>query len=246
MSEAERNLHALLSRLARERGAAILAMYLGRFRNLPRDTVREAVQEGFYRELRTYPGRPDCPATMEEAEKLLHTIVGNVLKDDWRRLRLSIERDADYQAVKREAEAIDEDEAAARREQARRKPVEGPARRAPGPTAMEQKEALENALVDKIDGDNLTAKVLDGLDRRYSRICVLLLHDWTPTEIGEAFGRGRDPRREGLVMRRWARVKVCRILGELARRGDEIAARVHERGECVRLLLSAKISDAPG
>jgi len=244
MGDAAAGLKALLTELAQKRGGRIAAKQLAQFRNLPRAVVLEGVQEGFYRILRAYAARPDCPLTLIEAEKLLHIVVMNVLRDAWNKIQASIYDDPDYRAVRQEAQAISQDTAAARAEFAGEGALSSRQTRRPRPSFMEKAAMLEDALIDKIDGDRFISEIMSRLDEKYRRVCILLLDDMTPTEMGAKVGHGQDAQQEGLVLRRWARVKICRILAEMARRGHEMAARVREAGKCESLLRSAKISEA--
>lgn len=91
---------------------------------------------------------------------------------------------------------------------------------------------IEDELVDEIDGRILRDQLLGALDPKYREVVVLLLAEWSPQELEQAFGQ------DGYRLRHWARVKVCRALAALAAAANKLAAEVHARGGCPALLKS--------
>jgi DNA-directed RNA polymerase specialized sigma24 family protein len=248
MRRADRTLDSLLAQLATKAYVEKLtATFVKRFHELPRETIRESIQQSFYKVLRYYAGSAKCPRTLEEAERVLHTVLRNTLIDEWRKTDglTFIKLDDDYLVLERavaQAGGLDEDEGdAAVGDDGRREDAEMDARlgRSPDQGAIGRREMLETTLVEEIDTRNLIERILSDLDPKYGRICVQLLQDWSPGEIGGEF------RQNGYRLRVWARVKICKILGKLAELGHELAERLQVEGGCAAILRSAGSNPAP-
>jgi DNA-directed RNA polymerase specialized sigma24 family protein len=248
MKRADQNLDSLLAQLATKAYVErLIAVSAKRFHELPRETIREGIQQSFYKVLRYYAGSAKCPRTLEEAERLLHTVLRNTLIDEWRKTDglVFITLDDDYLVLERaeeQAGGLDDREGdAAAGDENRREVAEMDARlgRSPDQGAMGRREMLETTLVEEIDTRNLIVRILSDLDPKYRRICVQLLQEWSPGEIGEEF------RQNGYRLRVWARVKICKILGKLVELGHELAERLRVEGGCAAILSSAGSNSAP-
>jgi RNA polymerase sigma factor (sigma-70 family) len=244
MRSGDQSFDALLAQLAtRESVAKLLATFAKRFGNLPHEAIRDAVQESFYKMLKSYAGRANRPRTLERAERVLHTVIRNTLIDIWRQTEglTFISLDEDYRLLEQALakgtireetpDGVEDDDYDTGDRDADARP-----QRAPEPGAMEQREALETMLVEEIDTRELVGRIVSDLNPQHRLICVQLLQEWSPREIGKEF------QHNGYVLRRWARVQICIVMGRLAINFDhDVAERLYRRGGCVGRLRSAGI-----
>jgi RNA polymerase sigma factor (sigma-70 family) len=248
MSRANETLGAHLSTLAkRPYLEKLISQYSARYK-LPRAVVADAVQQSFYKILKTYAGRTSDLQTLEQVERFLHTVIRNTLIDEIRRSDVVkfVELDEDYLELMRSSRGLDEPEAGEPDTQAL-EPEEEEAETSPDESETPETKAavlttpllristnLEDTLIDEIDSQALIRTVLKQLDPKYREVVVLLLVEWTPKEVSQKFGQN------GYRLIMWARVKMCRILAPLAAAGHEIAQRLHADGGCHRLLQSIR------
>lgn len=255
MSRADRTLDVLLAKLAeRPSFERLLAQYTGRYR-LPREVVTDAVQQSFYKVLKFYAGKASDLQTQEQVERFLHTVIRNTLIDEIRRAGVMkfVEFDEDYVALQGGSpRRVDDDGDAGEpettglelsREESGTQSDQDAMARAKSQTVtsspLEDARNLEDTMADTIDARTLIKRLLLQLDPKYRDVVVLLLVEWTPDEIRQKFGQN------GYRMRVWARVKICRILANLASVGHELAERLHAQGGCHRILQSIRGGTAP-
>ena len=89
---------------------------------------------------------------------------------------------------------------------------------------------LEDVLVEQIDRDDLMRDILARLPPRYRDVVIHLMGEWSPQELAGMFGGN------GYRLRHWARVLVCRALGELAAGGHALAMSLHAGAGCAQLV----------
>jgi RNA polymerase sigma factor (sigma-70 family) len=252
MSRADRTLDGLLAKLAEKPSfEKLLAQYTRRYR-LPREVVADAVQQSFYKVLKFHAGKTSELQTLEQAERFLHTVIRNTLIDDIRRTDVIrfVELDEDYVAVLGSSRRVPATKDAASSE------AEVPEPDQSGVSAQAEEDDaaigiggrnikrkgppdLEDNMVEAIDTRTLMREILLRLDPKYRHVVALLLAEWTPDEMHQKFGQN------GYRMRVWARVKICRILANLAAVGHELAERLHGQGGCHRILQSIRGGAAP-
>jgi len=229
----------------------LLTQYTRRYR-LPREVVADAVQQSFYKVLKFHAGKSSALQTLEQAERFLHTVIRNTLIDEIRRSGVIrfVELDTDFVAAPGSSEQIAPLRAAggsgaeaSEHDHGEPQPVtdEDDATAGGGGRKMtlERPAALEDEMLEALDSKTLMKEILLQLDPKYRHVVVLLLAEWTPDEMQKKFGQN------GYRMRVWARVKICRILANLAVAGHDLAERLHGQGGCHRILQSIRGSAAP-
>lgn len=252
MGRADRSLDGLLARLAEKSSLErLLAQYTRRYR-LPREVVADAVQQSFYKVLKFHAGKSSELQTLEQAERFLHTVIRNTLIDDIRRSGVIrfVELDTDFVAAPGSSGHV----APVRTVAGPEEEASGQGQPEPQPSVEEDDEAtggggrnvkragppgLEDEMLEALDSKILMKEILLQLDPKYRHVVVLLLAEWTPDEMHQKFGQN------GYRMRVWARVKICRILANLAAVGHELAERLHGQGGCHRILKSLRGNAAP-
>lgn len=251
MGRADRNLDRLLVKLAEKPSLERLLMQYTRRYRLPREVVADAVQQSFYKVLKFHAGKSSELQTLEQAERFLHTVIRNTLIDDIRRSDVIrfVELDTDFVAAPGSSGHVVPVKAAAGAEE------EASGHDQPEPSSAEEDDeatvgsgrnikragppGLEDEMLEALDSKTLMKEILLQLDPKYRHVVVLLLAEWTPDEMHQKFGQN------GYRMRVWARVKICRILANLAAVGHELAERLHGQGGCHRILQSLRGNSAP-
>ncbi|HUN40529.1 MAG TPA: hypothetical protein VMU81_09580 [Acetobacteraceae bacterium] len=235
------------------------ASLLRQFDNLPRDVVEEGVYQGFA-QVWEASRKPDAPQlrTREQIEAYLRTTIRRILINARRYYERMVSQDPDFVTLyidnrrfrqgggpanrNPNSEAADEPNDAPHErddvamEEAENHPGNGtPHPEWTLPPPPDSSPGIEDVLVDEIDGKHLVKVVFQQLDAKYHRIAVQLLNDWEPKEISEAFGH-QNP----YPMIRWARVKICRVLGDMAAAGNKLAGSLHARGDCIAVLAALR------
>jgi len=220
-------LGSLLERLASPpRSSRLMAGCIQRYRALSPDVVKEGVQDAFEKTLRHYAHRVPPIATVEEAERVLLTVIRNTMIDLMRRAKTLRFVTFDEQVPVPKSLAAEAAGAAG----------------APPPddpdTLADRLMAEEVDAGRRVDTSDLFDAVMEQFDPKYAAVIVRLVIGDSPQELAEAFGQ------DGYRMRHWARVKFCRALAQLAAKGHDLAAEWHARVGCAALLKSAGVADS--
>jgi RNA polymerase sigma factor (sigma-70 family) len=154
-------LYRLLERLASPpRHQQILTRYIRRYGNLPQATVEEGVQEAFAKVLKHYGRRVPPITTIEQAERVLFTVIRNTLIDAVRRTR---------------ADGFDDQGDS---------PTDPDEETADGDVMSEQVKISE-----KLDIDDLYDAVMAELDPKYRAIVAQVLGEAAPADLAAIFGQ---------------------------------------------------------
>jgi len=212
------------------------AQYTREFRNLSRDVVKECLQETFIKLMEFY-GDPKCPLkTRDQVSRVLHKTLRRTCISAYRGAEglryVALSADPGVGRVER-VESGGRDTLRGPGPRPWRDPNEAqvkpePLRLAPPPA--DGVRNLEDEMVEGIDAGILVDKILAKLDPKYRDVASMLLKGWSPKEIEALFGQN------GQRTRQWARFLICQILGDLATDGNDLAAFLHERGDCERLI----------
>jgi RNA polymerase sigma factor (sigma-70 family) len=178
-----------------------------------RATVEDAVQEAMVRIFARYDGT-DEPEP-ENLDAFMRTTVRNILIDGFRRavsVSIGYVRSAmDGQPIFVPASDADEDDFS-------------------GDPALPSKFASAE---DEAAWKHLLRTLLDELDPKYVQVATMAMLGATPEEIGDAY------QQNGYVLRRYARLLLCRAIAQHAQGGDPLAAML-ERDCCQRKAASKR------
>jgi DNA-directed RNA polymerase specialized sigma24 family protein len=172
-----------------------------------RATVEDAVQEAMVRIFARYDetGEPE-PVNLDA---LVRTTVRNILIDGFRRAALVsigyVRSAPDGQPIFVPPSDADADDFS-------------------GDPALPSKFASAE---DELAWKHLLRALLDDLDPKYVHVATMAMLGATPEEIGDVF------QQNGYVLRRYARLLLCRAIAQHAQAGDPLAAML-ERDCCPR------------
>ena len=183
----------------------LVKIWRARFSNLSVEDVEEGIQDTFVNVLKRYLRKDEDPVTVlptyEDVQWLMADAIRNRLIDRLRKLK--------FQAGVRRERPFDQDDWMRFRKDL-------------GLIEVEVSPETEVAV------KSLLRKVLERLDPKWRELIAMMAGEMTPQEIARAFDLKQTG--QAYVLRRWARAKLCKILGEFAAEGDELAAVLHARG----------------
>jgi RNA polymerase sigma factor (sigma-70 family) len=245
MADDEIDCDALIAPLADlESLRRLKATYVRRFDNLPPEVVADCIQDAIENLLKFCRRNGAKIRDPGAAQAMLQTTIRRRLIDALRRSDIIefVTYDDDYVALGTRRHADDDGDHETEQEQvvlpgdtdeSKRKTTNRKL-----PPSRSDDEGIENAVVEALDLDHLMEQVLRRLDPRAQRMVVLLIQELTRAEIAKVFGKKRIDRTVD-----WARVKVCRIFGQLAKDGNDLAEQMFIGAKCPALL--ASVGGAP-